>query len=163
VYDSSSGPSDTTTAGQLVYVTQANVDLLLRNLDLQKLTGAQTGPLMIIEGRVGETEDHQAFLLYPQRVTVEGGRFLPQTHQVAFDVSSCDQCTVSGADIQWEGPTPTSFQAFKLRSGLVNMTNTLIANIKLASPKGRLKQAILVAAAPKSITDLAIVNVEAPG
>jgi hypothetical protein len=109
VYDSSSGPTDTTTEGQLVFVYQTNVDLLLRDLDLQKLTGAQTGPLMIIRGeKVKIPHSEESVLKYPQRVTVEGGRFLQQTDQDAFDISSCDQCTVSGANIRWEGPTPAS-------------------------------------------------------
>jgi len=88
---------------------------------------------------------------------------LQQTDQDAFDISSCDQCTVSGANIRWEGPTPGSWQAFLLRSGLISMTNTLISNVKLASPFRKLKYAIWAAAAAKtSIDDLAIVNVEAP-
>jgi len=165
VYDSSSGPTDATTAGQLVYVYQTNVDLTLRDLDLQKLSGAQTGPLMIIRGeKVKMPGSDESVLKYPQRVTVEGGRFLQQTDQDVFDISSCDQCTVSGANIRWEGPTPASWQAFILRSGLVSMTNTLLANIKLAPPPfGRLKYVIWAAADPQtSIDDLTIVNIEAP-
>jgi len=167
VYDSSSGPPNGGTRGPLVYVYQTNIDLMLRDLDLQKLKGAQTGPLMIIAGeRTTTTIDGRevVVLRYPQRVTIEGGQFLQQTDDNAFEISSCDQCTVSGANIRWEGPTPASWQAIVLRSGLISMMNTLIANIKLAPPPfGHLKYAILAAADPKtSIDDLTIVNIEAP-
>lgn len=154
VIDTGAGPEGADSNGPLVLIYQYNHDLVIRDIDVQRLSGSTPAGLIQISAL--------NLANMPIRVTFEGGTLLEQTHGIGVQADNCDQCTFRGMTLRWEGPTPSTTYAWTTRSDLTDMTNVVFDNNLIISPPGKLQACFYVSAISNNISSVSVIHNRAP-
>lgn len=112
-------------ASALVHAFHANTDLVLQDLDLQRLSGSTAGDLLLA--------DDLSSSAAPKRLAVTGGKYLQQTQATAIEIKNCDECALRGPDIRWEGATPSAARGVTLTADSYDLTSFTADAVKISS------------------------------
>lgn len=154
VIKTGASPNGSDCSTPMIYVHQKSTDVTFRDLDVQRLTGAVAGDLVLVDA-LNST-------VFPKRLSFVGGTYVQQTHAIGMEIQNCDQCSLRDLTLRWEGPTPTTTHGITSRSDQLVMTDFLIDGIRITSPNGKLVNCIYLDAISNNIDSVTATNIYAP-
>lgn len=122
VLDTSATPNASTAT---LHAYHRNSDLTIRDADVQRLSGATAGDVVLV--------DDLSSSAAPLRVSLLGGRFVQQTQGTGIELTNCDQCALRGGDLRWEGGTPSTARAVTLTASSYDLTGFASVGLKISA------------------------------